>query len=1332
MEQILTSYIKRLTNLSGNNRSLLLKQLSADHFIDLHDFDFIDNQPSFQLIADLIKDEGKIKLCDGVDSRDPIGNQLAKKLNKIHRNEKFIFEERGSKDMYVGWPFVRGKFNDDSPVNAPLIFFPISILFSGGVWYMQRRKDVNVTFNKTFILAYAYFNQLPPDEELLETVLTDFDTESTAYRTQIYQTLKNSKTELNFNQELFLDKLLPFSSKNKKEIEKTEKTGQLKLYSNAILGIFPQSGSYLLPDYLHLIKENEHATLDDFFVSKTSPPQAKNKFIKLSERVLEENTFTPLELDAYQEEAIKSVKQGKSIVIKGPPGTGKSQCIANLICDYIARGKSVLLISQKKAALDVVHKRLKEQELHDFVGQVHDFKNDRQYVFEKIARQIARLQEYQQKNNGLDTIFLERKFTQACRAIEQISEELNEYRQALFDESECGKSVKELYLTQKTDDPTIHLSQHYQMFQYAQLDVWIQKLRNYFIYKESFDHKSHFWASEKSFANYTTADLFAIKQTLDEIVVDFQKFNNEAASILHAQPDFDSIDFFLQKQELLVQFIQNLDSSEAFPFFRHLLENIPDEEPGWLIEMERILMANFKGAGPELSLKSNELGRFQESLQHAMKARRGLFSWLRWSLFSKDRIFITRVLIANDLKSNKEGFNILVERIDNRLNYEHIVREIESKNWLKNFPLNFRKIDLQNWFFYQRVAYKAFNQLKELRTIDAYVNFKTDNRKELITDLKNFSALIDQMPSLKIKWSIHLSDIQIREILSNRADIQNIKKELDRDFENLCAYHKIQDSFSLSEKELINLLDERETSTENKIICFKNSLALAWINHIEMKYPVLRLISTMEFEQKINILREAVEEKRSVSKDIALLKCREKTYEGLNYNRQNNLVSYRDLEHQVTKKRKVWPLRKVVASFEEEVFQLIPCWMTSPESASAIFPMAPLFDLVIFDEASQCFVERGIPAMYRGKQVVIAGDEKQLQPFDLYRVRWEDENDDAIPELEIISVLDLARRFLPVTMLQAHYRSQSMELIDFSNQHFYDQKLELLPNKATLAKNKVQSIYYHLTANGIWDENMNEAEAEKVIELVKGLIKKKQSIGIVTFNVPQQQLIIELLDKHVAIWDQLNIFVKNIENVQGDESDVIIFSLAYAVDQKGKLQFNFGLLSQQGGENRLNVAVTRARQTIHLVTSLTPDQFSKMDAKNEGPKLLKSYLDYAWKVSHQEWRPTQMLASGKSPLWYLRKKINVPSGMESNFSVREILPFSDLTVLNEDEMAGLIITDDDLYFRSLSPKQFYVYQFEHFNQKEWPHFQIHSRIYWQQQSVIEERLRMFLNRISTG
>src|SRR5690606_7404777 len=147
---------------------------------------------------------------------------------------------------------------------------------------------------------------------------------------------------------------------------------------------------------------------------------------------------------------------------------------------------------------------------------------------------------------------------------------------------------------------------------------------------------------------------------------------------------------------------------------------------------------------------------------------------------------------------------------------------------------------------------------------------------------------------------------------------------------------------------------------------FHNSLALAWIDYIETKYPILRMVSSMHMDELQTELQHLVIEKKRLSKDILLLRAQEKVYEDIEYNRLNNRVTYRDLHHQVTKKKKIWPLRKVIAQFQDELFKLVPCWMASPESVSAIFPMKEVFDLIIFDEASQCFAERGVPAMYRG------------------------------------------------------------------------------------------------------------------------------------------------------------------------------------------------------------------------------------------------------------------------------------------------------------------------------------------------------------------------------
>src|SRR5690349_16138037 len=238
----------------------------------------------------------------------------------------------------------------------------------------------------------------------------------------------------------------------------------------------------------------------------------------------------------------------------------------------------------------------------------------------------------------------------------------------------------------------------------------------------------------------------------------------------------------------------------------------------------------------------------------------------------------------------------------------------------------------------------------------------------------------------------------------------------------------------------------------------------------------------------------------------------------------------------------------------------MPCWMVSPEAASAIFPMTEVFDIVIFDEASQCFAERGIPAMYRGRQLVVAGDDMQLKPNELYQTRWEDEDGDH-PDLEVDSLLDLAKRYLPTVHLQGHYRSKSLELIDFSNRHFYEGRLQLLPDRNVL--NRQEPAIEYQQVDGIWEDNTNMKEAEAVVERLVSLLTADadKEIGVVTFNSPQQNLILDLVEERFAK-DGLaippSLFVKNIENVQGDEKDIIIFSVGYAPDKRKKMNMQFG------------------------------------------------------------------------------------------------------------------------------------------------------------------------------
>lgn len=1328
MQKILKSYLRRLNNLSGNSRSLLLKRLTQEQAIDLHDFNFIENSPSFSIIKQLIEQQNRILLCSDIDSRSKAGNELGKRLKKLSRTEKFIFQERGARDLYVGWPFVQGKFVDDTIVRCPLLFFPVSIEWEGNQWFLRRRADVNITLNKTFLLAYSYYNGVPLDEELIETVIDEYNNDSTIFRTQLYNLLKQSLLEIHFNQDNFSDELQAFADMNKSQLESKEKTGALKLYPQAVLGIFPQAGSYLVPDYIELLEQQKDTDLEGFFLKKIQ--RENENQMALFDRTSEENTFTPFPLDAYQEKALKEIKRGNSLVVQGPPGTGKSQLISNLICDFIARGKNVLLVCQKKAALDVVYQRLKEKEMHDFVALVHDFKNDRKSIYEQINQQIESLEVYQKKNNGLDSIQLERKFLQACRRIDMILEELEDFRNALFDEKECGKSAKELYLTCSPEEPHFSMNLEYRAFHYSNLSDVNRRFENYLNYHQRFENKTHFWAKGPSFQTFQASDLFQLKKLLKEITGFNEELTNKSKSFSLQPIDFDTAYHFSGKIPELTELVEGLNESVIYKVYQQLHADRPTKDLNWLSQIERTIMACYRSAGIETSVKSENLGRFQEVLQSAMLARKNPFRWLKWSLFSKEKTFLKRVLVANNLRSNRKDFNLLVKKIDNRLNFEHSLSLIQENPWLHNFPNTFRKIDLQEWFYWQKMGLNMFAVAQTIRSLEEHISTGKFDHKQYLSRLEQLLALAKSIPSRIESWKKYVNIHQVRGIILGKEDIGYLEKTLNKDFDALCEYHALKSSLTSEERKVLDEITSMDsTSIEESMNLFHNSLSLAWIDHIESKYPELRSAVSGKLEMHTGELYDQIEYKREFSKDILLMKSREKTYENLEYNRLNNRVTYRDLQHQVTKKRMVWPIRRLIAEFSEELFTILPCWMCSPESASAIFPMREKFDLVIFDEASQCFAERGIPAMYRGRQVVVVGDSMQLQPSDLYRVRW-NEDDDEVPELAIDSLLDLTKQYLPEVGLSGHYRSKSLELIDFSNQHFYDGKLRLLPDYQYV--NKEQPAVRYLKTNGIWQDGINEVEASEIVDQALSLLKEspEKDIGIVTFNYRQQAYILDLLEqvsgeRNITVPDSL--FVKNIENVQGDERDIILFSIGYAPDNSGKLKLQFGSLNSEGGENRLNVAVTRAREEVRVVCSIFPQQLKTDDTKNRGPKLLASYLQYAWNVSEGTWNAHIPEDHNHGLDWFLRNRLQEADFHESEeFELKKDLPFADLSVKKGKTYTGLILTDDERYYSALSPKQIYGFEHLHLKMKNWPHVRFHSREFWIDKEGAKEKMRKFL------
>jgi hypothetical protein len=1320
---------------------LLLPRLTADQFIDIHTLNYLLKEPSFKIIHQLIAGKSSFRICSNIDPRDRDSNEVSKKLKRLHRKDNFIFEERGSRDLYIGWPFVKGKMIDGTLVRGPLLFFPVELELIENFWYLKLRKNVNLTFNKSFLLAYSFYNGVKLDEEFIERVFDDFDRNAKEFKTVLYRFLKDSPVEINFNTELFSDPLFPFESIKKAELEKEENNGELKLFPQAVMGIFPQSGSYLIPDYNFLISQNAYKSLEAFFHERSFSEEDEDEVKHLSfsyflNKLKEEQIFTPFKLDAFQENAIKAVRKGNSIVVQGPPGTGKSQLICNLISDFIARGKRVLLVCQKRAALDVVYDRLQQEELSDFAALVHDFKNDRKEIYQQIHAQAEKLYEYKLKNNSLDSIQLERKYLQSCRQIDALSEELDELKFALFDESECGVSVKELYLTSDLSKPAINLKQEYSFFKMSEIDNFLEKLNFYVIYGKKFLKDGYPWRLRKNHKDYKISDLKKVQEIIEEIP-EFQKaINQKAKKVVKADVSIIEGDAICKKKDDIERMFLLLKDAKTYEYFVHIIDTGPKEADNLYINnIERNINICWEGAGVEAHLPVSVLGKFQTALQNMFIARRNIFKWIQWILFSHDRPMIHKALNNNKLSRRRKDLKILTARLDNRLNLEHNLTKLKGNVWLKEIPEKPDRENINTWFKHTRDAIEAKNIFTSIRSFPDYFKVNHLPYPQFKEQVNRLLDVVSPIPAKWLEWELYLLPTKIQEILAEKYDPVRLIQILNQDFESLCDFDKLREDFIEFELSIVSKIDEiiEDYSEKELVEIFVNSLKLAWIEHIEIKYPILRTVSSLKFDPQVKMLQNAVKEKLRISKEIVLMRSRERIYSDVTYNRLNNMITYRDLLHQVTKKRRIWPIRRVVSHFSRELFNLIPCWLTSPESASAIFPMEKLFDLVIFDEASQCFSERGLPAMYRGRQVVVAGDSKQLSPFDLYKARWDDEEEED-PELEVDSLLDLTSQYLMQVQLRGHYRSQSLDLIDFSNKHFYDGNLSLLPDKNIVNKNEPAIKFVKL--DGVWENNCNPTEAQYISDLIFRISENApdKRIGIVTFNAKQQDLIQDLVEyKSIELGELIpeNLFIKNIENVQGDERDIIIFSLTHGPDKNGKLSMQFGSLNVINGENRLNVAVTRAREKIYVVTSFYPQEMATSHLKNEGPKLLKKYLEYAHKVSTKKYKPAVKPAINANASWYLKNRLKEVLLADSNFNLTlsEELPFSDLTIRDKKNYHGLILTDDDLYYQSISAKETHVYNPFTLTSKNWKFRGVFSRELWQDGKEVIERLVRFSNNL---
>jgi hypothetical protein len=422
-------------------------------------------------------------------------------------------------------------------------------------------------------------------------------------------------------------------------------------------------------------------------------------------------------------------------------------------------------------------------------------------------------------------------------------------------------------------------------------------------------------------------------------------------------------------------------------------------------------------------------------------------------------------------------------------------------------------------------------------------------------------------------------------------------------------------------------LQERSLPREQAINLFLKAFYASWLEAVFRQDPVLGEFRRPQHEEALAEFRELDRRliQLAAQRVAQLAQQKRPKAEGADADLADEIALLMKEAH---KKARHLPLRRLFEQVPRLLPRLKPCLLMSPLSVSHFLnPDKIAFDIVIFDEASQICPEDAVVALYRGKQCIITGDDQQLPPTSFFQQNAGEEDEETPEEEPAIfeSILEASRGAgLPQRLLRWHYRSRHEGLITFSNRQFYDNRLVTFPSP--FAENPALGVKFHYVADGVYDRGGrrdNPREAEVVTELVFEHIRahSDKTLGVIAFSQAQMLAIEDEIERRLQRHPELEnyfksgrlegFFVKNLETVQGDERDVILFSVGYGQDPAGKLLLNFGPLNREGGQRRLNVAATRAREKVVVVSSLRARDLNLDAGHAAGAILLRNYLDYA-------------------------------------------------------------------------------------------------------------------------
>ncbi len=1267
-------YQNKLLQLGDSNRCVCLRRIYNKHNFDLARLLENNSKKIDELIEQSFKRKKSVCILPDSDFSEE-ADIMRKHLKDLARNIKQLEDETGSQYCYFGFPFLEGHLDQEHYLRGPLVLFPISV-YSGregttSGWFVKF-SDASPIFNHTLFATLEKIGGYQIDDGLesdFEDMLSSFapvnnqDTQNDFIENLSDLLIANGFTLNSQNLETKeSNSTLPLKNISRDEIEALERK-PLAISNYKIIGSFPQGESAIYHDYENLISKIQNGDKNDFIADILGETDSPAEFVEdIDDENLEDlDKVRDMDLnlilasDSSQDQVVLASQNRKITLVRGPPGTGKSQVIVNVISNAISKGQTVLVVCQKRAALEVVHQRLGERGLDRYAVLLNKEKEDRANMYQQLKQILESPNPFENDQKEI--------LKTTSNEIDDLIKKHSAISFALSKQYFGGITIRGLYTKSSSEySKKLDLDGIGNEIQYPELDNFLFILSQIEENYKKFEDDNYSWKNRKNFSKKSSSDKNKIKEILEDILsksknciilsdeenqdilinlaTEYSKLNSEISklneknntntesiqklSVTHdvsiSLTNLDELIKCVNAGMIIWNKFQNYDKIQQIKE-NHILEDSQDKQMD--------LLGTFSN--------SEEKKSFWKKLTDSETKRK--------EKLQKDFLKRPENMGKNpdDLKNSLQNGLDLWNLVSNPAQKQYILEksfvlpnDSDQSLLLQNLKtLNSDSISLKE------NSDKLQSILESLRTIFEKNGLFFDKSIPLLIPTQNGKEILDQI----FEFSEFVSDDEIKIILDKSPNtdeltihIQNLLDHLS-DFDRLQSHDIRKSDLNVTQQNILNQCVEKIGLEEHWTDIVRQEIYHYWIEIIEQDHPILKAGYFEDYKQNQNRLSDLLEKKSDlvVRKIINSIEANTNFRPGMGNKRTQRETEYNALNHELGKKRKVKPVRKLLKEYEHILFDIAPCWLASPEMVSNIFPLDQnMFDLVIVDEASQLAAERALPFLYRGERLIIAGDEKQLKPHDLFQIKEEDNEDEEDDTVDIESLLLLAKRRYTSTTLLWHYRSRWQQLIDFSNHAFYNGVLQVSPNSQL--ETSEPPIQWVDCPEGLWENRSNIGEAAKVVDVLYDLLQEHRdkeipTIGIITFNNQQRNIIMDEIEnrcKKDPAFEELykeietpasgkkddEIFIRNIENVQGDERDIIIFSVGYAKDPEGKFRLQFGTLNQDGGENRLNVAVTRASQKIIVVCSIDPRDMKVEGTKNPGPKRLKDFLVYANAVSN--------------------------------------------------------------------------------------------------------------------